>query len=269
MDSLTPPHAALPDDALAKLRRAKGLLEQPGIAIQTVNWAGVPLEFVLQRSIPASAKRKIDAVTHKALNAACNMAVRTMKSDRPFNRSHTGLHKLAVAMTGAAGGFFGMASAPFELPLTTAVMLRSIMDIARSHGERIESPEARVACLEVLALGGTSKKDDAADTSYFAIRTALAQQVSAAVNHLATKGLNDRGAPALVTLMSRIATYFAIPVSEKLAAEAVPVIGAVTGSGINTIFIGHFQRMAEGHFTVRALERKYGENVVRRAYMSL
>jgi hypothetical protein len=269
MDTSTSQLVMLPNNALAELRRTKGLLGQPGIAIQIVNLAGVPLESLLKHSIPASARRKIDSVTQKALDAACKVAVRSMKRDGSFSKPHTALHKLTVAVTGAAGGFFGMASAPFELPLTTTVMLRSIMDIARSHGEHIDSPEARVACLEVLAFGGTSKKDDAADTSYFAIRTALAQQVSAAVNHLATKGLNDRGTPTLVTLMSRIATYFAIPVSEKLAAEAVPIIGAITGSSINTIFIGHFQRMAEGHFTVRALERKYGESVVQKTYSAL
>lgn len=256
-------------DDMNALREARRLLQSRGMVIRIANTLGTPLEYVIDKKLPHWARAKIDSATKIAVDAACRAAIKTMKRGAIPLQARNGWHKLAVAATGAAGGFFGLAGAPIELPVTTTVMMRSIMDIARSHGEEIDSPATRIACLEVLALGGTSKKDEAADNAYFAVRAGLAQQVSAAVNHLATKGLNDRSAPALVTLMSRIATYFAIPVSEKLAAEAVPVIGAITGSGINTIFIGHFQRMAMGHFTVRALERKYGENVVREAYLAL
>ena len=51
-----------------------------------------------------------------------------------------------------------------------------------------------------------------------------------------------------------------------MAAQAVPVIGAAGGALINTLFMDHFQDMAHGHFTVRRLERKYGEEVVKLAY---
>jgi hypothetical protein len=42
----------------------------------------------------------------------------------------------------------------------------------------------------------------------------------------------------------------------------VPVVGAVGGGAINLVFINHFQQVAHGHFTVRRLEREYGEDVV-------
>jgi hypothetical protein len=35
---------------------------------------------------------------------------------------------------------------------------------------------------------------------------------------------------------------------------------------INSIFIDHFQDMARGHFIVRRLEKKYGEELVQLAY---
>jgi hypothetical protein len=60
-----------------------------------------------------------------------------------------------------------------------------------------------------------------------------------------------------------------VSVSEKVAVEAVPVIGAAGGAAINVLFTGHFQRMAHGHFTVRRLERTYGEAAVREAYEAL
>ena len=42
--------------------------------------------------------------------------------------------------------------------------------------------------------------------------------------------------------------------------------GAAGGAAVNLIFINHFQDMARGHFTVRRLERKYGEEMIRSEY---
>jgi hypothetical protein len=38
---------------------------------------------------------------------------------------------------------------------------------------------------------------------------------------------------------------------------------------MNTLFIGHFQDMARGHFIVRRLEKIYGAEPVRLAYRDL
>ncbi|MDH3252238.1 MAG: EcsC family protein, partial [Ignavibacteria bacterium] len=38
---------------------------------------------------------------------------------------------------------------------------------------------------------------------------------------------------------------------------------------INLVFMSHFQDMARGHFTIRRLERSYGENLVRQEYERL
>ena len=66
--------------------------------------------------------------------------------------------------------------------------------------------------------------------------------------------------------MSLIGARFGIVVSEKAAAQAIPIIGAAGGALINTIFISHYQDMARGHFAVRRLERKYGPQAVREEY---
>jgi len=58
-----------------------------------------------------------------------------------------------------------------------------------------------------------------------------------------------------VRLVTRIASRFGVVVSEKAAAEAVPILGAAGGATINLLFINHFQSMARGHFIVRSLER--------------
>jgi len=156
-----------------------------------------------------------------------------------------------------------------ELPVSTTIMMRSIADIARSEGEDLATPEARLQCVQVLALGGPTKGDDAAETGYFATRAAMAKAVSDAVAHLAKKGLTDKGAPALLRLLAQIAARFSLVVSEKAAAQSLPLVGACGGALINALFIDHFQDMGRGHFLVRRLERLYGPAEVRRAYERL
>jgi hypothetical protein len=173
---------------------------------------------------------------------------------------------MIVAATGGTGGALGLAALSVELPISTTVMLRSIADIARSEGEGIKEPEVKLACLEVFALGGKTTGDNAAETGYFAIRAALARSVSEAAQHIAGKQLAQDGAPAMVRFISKVASRFSITVSEKMAAQAVPVIGAAGGAAINTLFLDHFQDMARGHFIVRRLERAYGRTVVKDAY---
>ena len=70
-------------------------------------------------------------------------------------------------------------------------------------------------------------------------------------------------------LIAQIASRFGVVVTQKLAAQAVPVIGAVGGAAVNYAFIDHFQEMARAHFIVRRLERRYGKDAVRTAYERL
>jgi hypothetical protein len=55
-------------------------------------------------------------------------------------------------------------------------------------------------------------------------------------------------------------------VTQKVAAQALPIVGALGGAVVNLAFIEHFQEMAQGHFTVRRLERTYGTEIVRAEY---
>jgi hypothetical protein len=249
---------------LNDLKRAKALLEDPGIAAKITNMLGTPIEkgFAL---LPDQWRTKVVTVTRTALSKALNAAVFTMH-DASGEAASNVWHKIAVAASGGVGGFFGLPALAVELPITTTIMLRSIADVALSEGESISSSDTKMACIEVFALGGPSKEDDAAESGYFAVRTALAQSVSKAAEHVARKGLTEKGAPPLVRLIIQVAERFSIQVSEKTAAQAVPAIGAAGGALINTLFIDHFQNMARGHFIVRRLERQHGLEIVRSTY---
>jgi hypothetical protein len=58
-------------------------------------------------------------------------------------------------------------------------------------------------------------------------------------------------------------------ISDKVAAQAVPIVGSVGGASINLLFMNHFQSMARGHFIVRNLERKWGEGEVKAEYQNI
>ncbi len=260
---------SLSDTDLADLARAKVLLESPGLVIQLANYVGAPVEYLLAKKLPGGAGALINRAARKAVEAGFNAAASTLGEGRLGTRASNRLHQVAVAGTGAVGGFFGLPGLIIELPVTTATMLRSIADIARSEGESPSRADTRMACLEVLALGGPGKSDDGAESGYFATRAALAQQISAVTRHVAKHGLAGGGAPVVVRLIQSIASRFSVPVSQKVLAEAVPVIGAVAGASLNAIFIAHFQRAAQGHFIIRRLERTRGAAVVRKAYDEL
>jgi len=246
------------------LRYAKALLENPGLAAKITSIIGMPIEkgFAL---LPATWSDAVNQATKAALEKALKFALLTL-SDRTGRGSSDMLHKMIVAATGGTGGAFGLAALSVELPVSTTVMLRSIADIARSEGEQMKDPKVKLACLEVFALGGRSNRDNAAETGYFAVRAALARAVSEGAQHIAGKRVAQEGAPAIVRFISKVASRFSITVSEKMAAQAVPVIGAAGGAAINTLFLDHFQHMARGHFIVRRLERAYGLEIVKKAY---
>ena len=258
---------ALSTAEIEDLRTAKRLLETPGLAAKLGDFVGGPIErgFAL---LPGKWNALVNDATRKSIEAALDVALWTMDHSRAEAPSNW-WHKLAVGTSGAAGGVFGLAALTIELPLSTTIMLRSIADIARSQGENLKLPEARLECVQVLALGGSSTSDDGSEAGYFAARAAMAKAVSDAIQHLARNGLSQKGAPAIVRLIALIASRFSIVVSEKAAAQAVPVLGAFGGAAINTLFIDHFQDMGTGHFIVRRLERGHGREAVKRIYNKL
>ena len=254
---------------LDELHEAKRLLESTSLAQKLTVAIGRPIEAIEAgfESLSPEYAEEIKKISRDTLEKGLQVAVKTLDTTSIVDPSNA-MHKFMVMGTGSIGGAFGLKALAIELPLSTAIMLRSIADIARSQGENLEGMEARLACLEVFALGGQSDENDAAKSSYFAVRMLLTHEVVDAARFLANPQVLAQGvrAPALVRLISQIASRFGVVVSQKVAAQALPVIGAIGGAAINTIFIDHFQNMARGHFIVRKLERIYDESTVKQTY---
>lgn len=252
---------------LKSLAGAVAALERPTWAMRIVNLIGMPIEAAT-KLLPGKASAIVSRATTMAVRKALVAAVSTM------GRKHRGapakwLHRAAAAGSGGVGGFFGLPGLAVELPVSTVIMLRAIADIARSEGEDVASIEGQLACVQVFALGGPSRPDDASETAYYAARLGLAKALAEAAEHIATRGIAEEGAPVILRLIARIAARFNVVVSEKVAAQAVPVVGAASGAAVNLLFLHTFQKTAAGHFVVRRLERKYGPDLVKSAYEAI
>ncbi|HEX4510618.1 MAG TPA: EcsC family protein [Burkholderiaceae bacterium] len=258
---------------LVELEQAMKRLEQPSLAARIAHRIGAPVEKMIGL-LPAKASGVIASAARAAIHAALKLALRTLGSrtapaGAPSSAA-TRWHKLAGAASGAAGGAFGLAALAVELPVSTTIMMRAIASVARSEGADLAQPEVQLECVMVLGLGSHARADDdAAEIGYFAAREALSRAVGTAATHIASHGLAKEGAPALVRLITLVAERYAVNVTEKAAAQLVPLAGAVGGAAINAIFIDHFQEVARGHFTLRRLERKYGMAEVQAAARSL
>ena len=123
--------------------------------------------------------------------------------------------------------------------------------------------------MEVFALGGHAAGESAFESGYFAVRAALAKAVSDSARFVAAEGVAALPAPVIARLISQVAARFGIVVSEKIAAQAAPVLGAIGGAAVNAAFADHFQTLARGHFIVRRLERRHGASLIAFEYQRL
>jgi hypothetical protein len=249
---------------LADLKIAAAKLEGRSFAMTVASKVGMPVEALL-RMLPVRTQGSIGSTVNTALERCLGVALRFGHPSRNSIRSRRA-HTVSTAFTGAVGGFFGLPGLLVELPVTTTIMLHSIADIARSQGEDLSNAESALSCLEVFALGPEGLRGEALESAYYTTRAALAQVTRDAAAYVAQKGLTKEGAPALVSFLARVAARFGLEVSEKAAAQLIPVAGAAGGMALNVLFTNHFQRIAEGHFTVRRLERTYGSEFIRIQY---
>jgi hypothetical protein len=246
------------------LARAVTILEGKSFVGRMTEITGEPL-YQLLSHLPGPVTRGINRAVRATLAKSLDLALNRMG---PIGRREPrpAIYQLASGLTGGVSGFFGVSALAIELPVTTTLMLRSIAGIAARYGERLERPEARLACIEVLALGPHGKDGAPGETTYLASRALLAKTVSDITQNLLERGAATSTGPLIVDLITSIASRFGVAVSERVAASAIPVVGALGGAAINLAFMQHFQRIARAHFAVRSLERIYGGPMIRAGY---
>lgn len=285
----------LGDEDRAYLEEAAAYLERPGFLVRVTNKVGRPAEALMRR-LPAPASKVILRSTDKALQTALRGALFSLPREPVDVRGQSvralhastfqsgSIHSGATYITGFTGGLLGAVALPVELPATTAIMLRSIADIARRMGMDLSTEEARLECLAVFGLGSTEAAGlelraqlegdtNGIETGYYAVRSSLSTATKAAaswatsatpqqVAEVLLKGKSN----AITRLLGAIASRFSIVVSQKTMLQLLPVLGAATGTAANLAFIDHFNRVARYHFGMRLLEERHGATAVRSVY---
>lgn len=235
--SRTLPRIAETDDLHAELvalvKRYRGA-SRPGLKL--LNAIGSQAENLIER-IPAPVRGQLEAATRRGLELSFSAAA-TSRGGRVPDGGDWFNTALATAM-GAAGGFGGLPSALAEVPMTTTVLMRAIQSIAAEHGFDPASEEVRMACLEVFAAAGPLASDDGGDMGFLTLRVTLS-------------------GPGMRLVMARVTPIFAQVIGRKLAAQAVPVLGAVAGAATNYVYTAYYQDIARVRFGLMDLARRRG-----------
>ena len=257
--------APLPPATHRDLMLAISQLERESVIARLAQATGTPVDIAI-KYLPKTVNRQLRATVEAAIAKCLDVAVNSLDIDDDLGPPPPWIGKILTGITGGIGGFFGMTALPLELPLTTALMLRSIAEVARSEGEDARSLDTRLACLEVFALGGSRGEKGEHNLQYYAVRSLLTKLTRDFSRYVMEAGTLDASTPIVARLVSEIAARFGFAVSNRVAASFVPVVGAVSGAAVNVIFTDHFQRVARGHFTVRRLEREHGAELIRLHY---
>lgn len=201
-----------------------------GIGFELLNTLGLQAEGLFER-LPAPVRSGLESATEKALHKAMKLA----HGSRSLVGDQSGWLNAALASAlGAAGGLGGTATALAELPVTTTVLLRAIQGEAVKLGFDPASENVQFDCVQVFGAAGPLARDDGTDMGFVSTRMAL------------TSG-------AMQALIARVSPKLALVLGQKLAAQAVPVIGAVAGASINYAYLGYYQEVAHVHFGLRKL----------------
>lgn len=201
-----------------------------GLVLQVLNGIGGRAEGALDR-LPSSVRGQLGSATEKALQ----VAMRAAHGSRGYVADQPGW--LTAALTtamGAVGGMGGLPSALAELPITTTVLLRAIQDVAAENGFDPSEENVQFDCLQVFSAAGPLEADDGADLAFVAARVTLT-------------------GVTVQALIARVAPRLAVVLGQKLAAQAVPVLGAVAGAATNYAYTTYYQEIAQVHFGLRRL----------------
>ncbi|MDQ2065832.1 EcsC family protein [Xinfangfangia sp. CPCC 101601] len=236
----TAPAAAL-DPQIAALARRYRCAGGPVVTLMTK--LGSSFERQLS-ALPKGLRDRVGRLTETALSGAWLVADRGARAlPQPGRRVTT----LAVLASGAAGGAGGLATSLAEVPVTVTVILHAIRAEAIAAGFDPNAPEIRAECLQVFSAGSPLSGDDGIDTSFLSARLSLT-------------------GPAVQQLIQQVAPKLAAALSQKLAAQAVPVLGAATGAALNAAYLGYYRELAAVRFALLHLSQDYGTAEVLEAF---
>lgn len=251
---------------LNELVRAVLFLEKTGLAgkYATLTSGGLDRAIAV---LPKPLNRRVTRSIDKSIDYCLRFILRPPLGTRS-RRPRRKLGLLLASIGGGVGGALGISGAFIELPLMTTLILRSIAETALYYGEDLTTLEGRLACVEVLALGGRPRVGSSR-VSYYSTRAHLARLAGNSSYFFLEKGMSAASAPLINRLLTEATRRLGFALSERVLVGALPLVGAAAGSVVSLLLLRHFQNVATAHFTVRKLERMYGVLLIRHHYRDI
>ena len=189
-------------DALAARYRNAG-----GPMIRIMKTAGAQIEGLVER-LPEGVRGNLDRGAERALKSAMAVASgsRGAIGDQP-----AWLTASAGTAMGAASGFGGLPASLVELPTTITLFLYAIQAVAAEHGFDPAEPGVQFDCIQIFAAPGPLERSNSGDAAFLIAQVALT-------------------GPAMHVLIARVAPRLAHVLGQKIAGQAIPVLGAAAGA---------------------------------------
>lgn len=233
------PRAPFPEYEIAQLARRARKTNGPVMGLLQKLGGKVEAQMGL---LPDGIRKQVEALTLATLERALGVAAlgRHAPDLGPAAAS------IAAAISGAAGGAGGLLTSVAELPVTITLILGTIRSVAVEEGFDADDPAIKAEILRCFASGTPLGGDDGVNTAFIGARITV---TGAALNRL------------VATLAPKIAATM----GQKLAAQAVPVLGAVSGAALNAAFLSHYRELARIRFRLLRLGQDHGaERVIAR-----
>ena len=222
----------------ARYRRVNGPL------MSLVNRFGGQIEAQMAL-LPDALRRQIEETVVRVLQGAHSVARAGRRAPDLGPRAAP----VMSAVLGALGGMGGPATSLPELPVTVTLILHSIRRAAEAEGFDPDDPVIRAECLRVFAAGSPLGSDDGVNTAFLGARLTLS-------------------GTAVQSVIRAVAPRLAMALGQKLAAQAVPVIGAVAGAALNVSFLTYYREIASVRFALLRLAQTHGVEATMGAFQS-
>ena len=221
----------------AALAHAQARVDRSWVSRSRALGAGIEAQWA---RVPARFKAEVEAQVANALRIGLGIA-------GAAPRLGVRGHRWAVIASGAAGGAVGLAGAFAEMPVALVLFLQAIRQEAREAGLDPDREGVRLATLDILTSGRAIAASGALDPAFVSGRLALA-------------------GPTLSGWIARAASRLVPVLGQRLAASAVPLVGALGGAVLNAAWLDQYRNLARIRFRLMVLAEHHGTEAVLAAF---
>ncbi len=248
--------------------------KEPSVVSQTTGWVLKPLNWAVEKIIPASVIK--GALT--AANSAAEWLTDTQDilrdggvekiedlrdkdlklSDKLANEVHNWANATA-AIEGAATGATGLAGMAVDVPALITMSLRVIHKIGLCYGYECKSESDKQLVYGIMSAAGAN------NTKEKVLALANIQAVKVMITKTAWRKMAEKAAAnkvsreAVILTIKNLAKQLGVNLTRRKALQAIPVVGGVVGATMNVAFINDISWAARRTFQEMWLE---GNNII-------